>query len=129
MRAAAGLHSKMRPSIVVRKTPGQVALKQEPVTPFRLANSFLDLLPLCDIHESHNRTDFLSFLEYGLGPVFGCEAGAVAAPDDFVIDVRAMSEAKSFIDVALLHGVMRSVGLVWCITACIFFPYSSAGSS
>ena len=44
-----------------------------------------------------------------MGPVFGGKAGPVAAPDDFVIDVGAMSAAESFVDVALLHGVMRSI--------------------
>src|ERR1035438_2524739 len=74
-----------------------------------LAQDLLDAPALRNVHESNNRADYFSAPVQGMRPVFGGKAGAVAAPEDFVFNVGALSAAEGFVDVALLHRVSRSI--------------------
>src|ERR1700733_45104 len=77
---------------------------------FTVPQALLGPLALRNVDESHHRADHISTPVHGMRPVFARKAGAVATPDDFVVDVCAKSVPESPVDMALLRRIRHSIG-------------------
>jgi hypothetical protein len=66
---------------------------------------------LRDVQKGDDRTDGLPASEKRMGPVFDGEAGAITAPEDFVIGMRAFAGAIPMNNAAVLHRERSAIGV------------------